>query len=390
MKSQSIRDEVEFNRPKKYRTIGVLGSGACGETVHIYDEDMGVDIVVKKYCPFFPKADDQKLFDQLIERFRDEARILFQLNHPNVVRVFNYYDYSEYDTAYILMEYISGADIVSHLKKAPLSFDQVFEKVVGGFEHLELKGILHRDIRPANILVTSEGEPKIIDFGFGKRFDLNQSDRGKSIDLNWWCEEPPEFADSIYDDQTEVYFVGKLFEHITNEVPVHGSKYEKLIARMSAKAREKRFVSFRQISKAINEERFDEVEFTEAEKNLYRRFVDQLREVFSEIDASSVYNKDASLLLDNLEALYKTVMLEQFLPEPVKLCRVFVSGTYRYYKNTEVSVDLMREFTRFLRAMTGEKRDIVIANIFSRLDAVPRPVPKPKDFDADFDDEIPF
>lgn len=390
MKTQSIRDEIEFNRPKKYRTVAVLGRGACGETVHIHDEDMGINLVVKKYCPYFLKTDDADLFDDLMKRFQEEARILFQLNHPNIVRVFNYYDYSEHDTAYILMEHVSGEDIVSFVKANPLSFDQVFEKVVSGFEHLEARGILHRDIRPANVLVARDSEPKIIDFGFGKRIDIDLSDRGKSIDLNWWCETPPEFADSIYDEQTEVYFVGKLFDHIISEAAVHSSKHEKTIARMIAGARNKRFEDFRQISNAINENRFDEVHFTKAEKELYRRFVDQVRAVFSDIDASSKYNKDALVLMDGMEALYKTVMLEDILPEPVKICRLFVTGAFKYFVDKPVSVETIQEFSRFLRAMTPEKRDIVIANIFSRLDAVPRVEKRLNDSNYDLDDEIPF
>lgn len=390
MTKQLVKEEIAFNRPKKYRTMKLLGRGACGETIHIHDEDMSVDLVVKKYSPFFPKSDDAKLFSELMHRFRDEARILFQLNHSNIVRVFNYYDYEEHDTAYILMEYVSGEDIVSHLKTNPIGFDHIFEKVVSGFEHLERKGILHRDIRPANILVTDDGEPKIIDFGFGKRVDIDLSGRGKSIDLNWWCEEPPEFADSIYDGGTEVYFVGKLFDHIISEVPIRSSKYLKTIARMSARERTKRFENFRDISNEINEERFDEVQFTDTEKTLYRRFVEQLREAFSQIGPSSVYNKDASQILDNLEDFFKSVMLEEFLPEPVKLCRIFVSGDFRYFRSTEVSVETMNDFIHLLRSLSAEKRDIVIANIFSKLDGVPRPKPNPRRLDTDFDEEIPF
>lgn len=150
MTNAKIRTEIEFNRPKKYKTIRELGRGACGETVLVQDEEMGVGLVIKKYRPIVSMKSHPKLFQELISRFRDEARILFQLNHANIVRVYNYYDYSEHNTSYIIMEHVSGSDIESFIKNNPLNFDAVFEKTISGFEHLEGKGILHRDIRPAN------------------------------------------------------------------------------------------------------------------------------------------------------------------------------------------------------------------------------------------------
>ena len=238
------KSEIEFNRPKKYRTLRVLGHGACGETVLIRDDDMGVDLVVKKYRPSFGITPSEPEFSELMERFREEARILFQLNHPNIVRVYNFFDYKEHETAYIIMEHIEGTDIETHVKNNPLNFDSIFEKVIGGFEHLESKGILHRDIRPLNLLVSNRGEPKIIDFGFGKQIDISTRGPGKSISLNWWCETPPEFQYSVYDTQTEVYFVGKLFEHVMVTNSLDGSKHAPTISRMCAPPRDVRFKTF--------------------------------------------------------------------------------------------------------------------------------------------------
>jgi len=72
---------------------------------------------------------------------------------------------------------------------------------------------LHRDIRPANILVDNSGTVKIIDLGFGKQIRATK-DFDKSLSLNWWCAVPKEFGLGLYDFSTEVYFVGKLFEDL--------------------------------------------------------------------------------------------------------------------------------------------------------------------------------
>lgn len=386
MQGKPISKEIEFNRPKKYRVVDVLGRGACGETLRLHDDDMDVDVVVKKYSPIISKESAPQQFQELIERFRSEARILFQLNHPNIVRVFNYYDYSESDTSYIIMEYVSGLDIVEYIDHNPIEFDLVFEKVIGGFEHLEREGILHRDIRPSNILVSGSGEPKIIDFGFGKQIDVDLTIENKSISLNWWCEAPPEFSQSIYDSQTEVYFVGKLFEHIIQEASLSGTKYANTVAKMCSAPRAHRYQSFKEVLRVLNQELFEDIDFTDDEISTYRMFADGLSRIFSTIGPSANFAREVSTIIDGLESLYQTVRLERDLPDPVGLCRVFVSGEFRYFKSNTLEVHLVANFLNLLKTLSGSRKEIVIANLISRLDAIPKSEPKP----MTLDDGIPF
>jgi serine/threonine-protein kinase len=102
-------------------------------------------------------------------------------------------------------------------------------QTIVGFEYLETHGILHRDIREANIMVDSEGAVKIIDFGFGKMLSPD-SPVGNSILLNWDVTHIPEeiAKNHSYTHQTEMYFLGKLFQSISQaKVPSPvGFKYE--------------------------------------------------------------------------------------------------------------------------------------------------------------------
>ncbi len=296
---------IEFNRPAKFTLLEVLGSGACGETVHIRDEGMDADFVAKKYLPIISEEENPGLFLDLLGRFRDEARILFRLNHPNVVRVFNYFDYSEYKTSYIVMEYVSGLELLDYLKKNPANADRVFEGVVDGFTHLQARGVLHRDIRPANILIDETSTPKIIDFGFGKEIGLGQrEDDRKSISLNWWCETPPEFADNIYDFQTEVYFVGKLFQLAIQECGLSDFKYRLLLISMCESDRSRRTQSFEDVKRSINEGKFAELSFSDGEVETYRNFAGELSEVVSSIQSDARFDRDPTKVLVKLEALY--------------------------------------------------------------------------------------
>jgi serine/threonine protein kinase len=179
MKELFVPDQiVTFLRKKDLKFVKELGQGACGRTVILHDDVIDEDFVCKKYAPIYDSM-KAELFDSFVR----EIKILHVLNHLNVVRVFNYYLYPEKLTGFILMELVVGVDIEEYLISHPDQANHVFLQVVEGFEHLERHGILHRDIRPQNILVTENGVAKVIDFGFGKRIGASR-DFEKSISLS--------------------------------------------------------------------------------------------------------------------------------------------------------------------------------------------------------------
>lgn len=376
---------IEFNRPQKYELIARLGRGACGETVHLRDTDMDIELVAKKYKPIVSRADQPNVFSELLRRFRDEARILHRVNHPNVVRVFNFFDYHDADTAYITMEYVSGSSIIEYLKEQPSSADRVFEGVVDGFYHLQEKGILHRDIRPQNILVESGGTAKIIDFGFGKDLGLEANEpEQKSISLNWWCEVPPEFSDEIYDFQTEVYFVGQLFQKAVHEAGLSEFKYRLLVGDMCSADRRDRPKDSSAVNQLINEGKFAELSFSDLEVQRYRDFANAVSEVISSVDEGVQFESNAEKIRARLDEIYRSAMLEEYLADASSLVRVFVKGGFRYKPREWVSVSTVKAFIELLGGLSEEKRSIVVANLSTRLNASKRTV---RDV---FSDEIPF
>jgi len=118
---------------------------------------------------------------------------------------------TEASARYIIMEYVDGEPIDSYLVQFPEQISSVFRQTIAAFCHLEECGILHRDLRFQNVLVSKEGTVKVIDLGFGKEVRENE-DYKKSITLNWAFTPPLEFAQNKYDFRSEVYFVGKPFE----------------------------------------------------------------------------------------------------------------------------------------------------------------------------------
>ena len=197
---------LPFLRQRDYVLIKELGQGACGKTVLMRDPLIDHLYVCKKYVPY-----SELERPELYKNFVREVKLLHLVHHENIVRVFNFHLYPEIYAGSIVMEYIEGREIDAHIKAVPEQASELFRQAISAFAYLESREILHRDIRPGNIMVSTDGRVKVIDFGFGKKI-VTSLDYDKSISLNWEYDTPDEFRDSVYNFKTEVYFVGKLFE----------------------------------------------------------------------------------------------------------------------------------------------------------------------------------
>lgn len=370
---------VEFLRKKDFVLKQELGQGACGRTVLLYDPIIEENFVCKKYSPIH-----ESLKEELFNGFVKEIKFLHLLNHPNVVRVFNYYLYPENKTGYILMEYVLGSDIEDFLKAYPEEINKIFNQVIEGFNHLETSKILHRDIRPQNIMVNNIGQVKIIDFGFGKQ-TANSNDFNKSISLNWWCELPDEFASSTYDYQTEVYFIGKLFEKIIIDNHIEQFKYMPLLRRMTPINPNNRLATFSEVRKELLNEKFLEIEFDGNDLWAYREFSSCLSQLVSKMEQNTKYYDDVEEIQSKLENCFKKIMLEEFLESPPLLISCFINGTYFFQKSFRVEVATIKAFLDLFRSSSKEKKNIILSNIQTRLDSVTRYSKA-----LEFDDDIPF
>ena len=283
---------------------------------------------------------------------------------------------------FILMEYVKGFTIDEFLRRAPEKINELFLQTIDGFRYLETNKILHRDIRPPNLLVTDDGIPKIIDLGFGKRVEMS-ADFDKSISLNWWCAPPKEFENSIYDFRTEVYFVGKLFEKIIVEVGIEEFEHRDLLRQMCQYNPETRVQSFFDIEKTTQNDRFFEMQFTDEEMDSYRIMADELQKHIKNIQHDGTYKGDIDRIIVQLETAYRNCLLEETVPDAVHITRCFLDGNYRYLKKG-FPVYVVRDFLHLLKTAPLEKRRTIMANLHTRLDAVDRyspPVP---------DEDIPF
>lgn len=357
-------DIIQFLKAKAYRKIRDLGHGATGQTVLLHDDSIDEDFVCKKYVPYY---DYYK--EECYKRFVDEIKILYKMNHPRIVRVFNYYLYPDQWTGYILMEYINGSDIEQYLSSSPHSFDDLFKQAIDGFAYLESQNILHRDIRTTNILVTNQGEVKIIDFGFSKMH--NEHEDIKSITLNWIATKPNEMtgARPVYNRSTEVYFVGCLFRNLLSAIGI-SSQYEYIIDKMCKYNPDDRFNDFRNVIDAMYKGYIREV--SEREKKKYQSFADTLCSVIASIEKSCVYNQNVDGIEKGMAGLLTYGVLEDELQNPTRFCGLFLIGAYKYKNNLPVSISVIKDFYEWWIAESLEMKKITIRILWERLDNIPR------------------
>lgn len=358
-------DLVQFLRRRDYKLVRELGEGAFGKTVLLHDDQIDEYFVCKKYAPI-----SDRMRHEYFDSFKREIKLLHKVYHENVVRVFNYFLYPEQLTGYILMEHIDGEDVGKYASRMPEAVNEVFVQTILGFAYLERIGVLHRDIRTSNLMVRDDGAVKIIDLGFGKQ-PQTPEDFDKSITLNWWCDLPEEFRESRYDFRTEVYFVGRLFEKILQENDIQHFKYEGILSRMCERTPSSRVASFDEIHTAIRNDQFTNIDFSDDELHAYRQFAKALRDQITRIESNAECIDDPSRVMLQLTQVYRSCMLERQIPDAAPLIFCFLNGTC-YYRKQGMDVELIKGFVRLLQNASEEKRRIILTNLHSTLNAIPR------------------
>lgn len=368
---------VEFDRKKQFKHIKVLGVGGTGDAHLFEDETTDMLFAFKKYSP-----KDSNFIEEHYDRFVDEIKILFKISHPNIVRVYNYYLYPEFKLGYLQMEYIDGEAIDEYNPDFSYkNWEDIFTEVVLSFEYLEYKNILHRDIRPANILIDKNHNVKIIDFGFGKKLE-NKGQNGKSVLLNWPVTQLPDETakEGIYNHKTEIFFLGKLFQNILGDDLV-GFKFEHIIMKMIEIMPAERYSTFIEVSQEISKGVISEINFTDEEKETYMVFADGLlKHISNYLDKYEPIN-DVSITLGRLASLIRNSSLESYIQDNTKLIYCFINGKYSYKLRNDIQVTTIIDFYNLLNSLVPYKQKIVLDNIYTRLAKIPVKIS---------DDDLPF
>ncbi|MDQ3507704.1 MAG: Stk1 family PASTA domain-containing Ser/Thr kinase, partial [Actinomycetota bacterium] len=201
----------------RYRLLDKLGGGGMAKVYLAHDEILGRDVAVKVLREQF--TDDE----EFVERFRREARSAASLRHPSIVQI---YDQGEADDGshYMAMEYVSGGTLKERiLARGRLSSDEaasVALKVAKALGAAHEKGVIHRDIKPQNVLLTEAGEPKVADFGIALAASAATISQTSRVLGTAGYMSPEQALGERACPRSDLYSLGVvLFEMLVGELP---------------------------------------------------------------------------------------------------------------------------------------------------------------------------
>lgn len=370
---------IKFSKPKYYEFVKALKAGGTGKTLLMRDSTINELFVCKKYDP------EQKEYeDEFYNRFVEEIKIMYSVYHNNIVRIYDYFLYPEYKTGYIIMEYIKGENIEEYFRLADgEDINSIFVQIINAFLYLEQHNILHRDIRATNIMIDEKGDIKVIDFGFGKKLIKEQQENQASVLLNWPASKvPDEIYSEQYGIQTEIFYVGYLIKNIIEKYNIKCFKYGILLEKMIQVNPVNRIHSFEEIQNSIAEQTFEQINFTDEEKEIYQKFANSICALLYQIKDSLSIEKDSSIIIEKLRVILRDNSLEEYITNVTTLISIFVKSDYRYYNN-RVEVYKVKDFYEFFLNQADAVKEIILNNLYGRIGNIPV-------IDSAFDEELPF
>jgi eukaryotic-like serine/threonine-protein kinase len=203
----------------RYKVINSIGGGGMANVYLARDMILDRDVAVKVLRPDFSDDED------FIRRFHREAQAATSLNHPNIVSI---YDVGEEDNIfYIVMEYIDGTTLKQYIQRhGPLSNEEVVNimiQLTSALEHAHDNHIVHRDIKPHNILIDENGIVKVTDFGIAVALSSTNITQTNSFLGSVHYLSPEQARGGMATKKSDIYSLGiVLFELITGRLPFFG------------------------------------------------------------------------------------------------------------------------------------------------------------------------
>ena len=214
----------------RYKLEGLLGRGAMAEVYKSTHPDLGRDIAVKILHPFHTQVPG------FIGRFRLEAQAAASLHHPNIVQV---YDFAASDDGlyYMVMQYINGLSLEEYLtlEKAPLSLTKAFwffRQMANALDFAHKRGTIHRDVKPANIMLDTRENAYLSDFGLAKIVGVDRQTLSGMNPGTPSYMAPEHISGKNVTAAVDIYALGViLYRMLTNRLPYEGDNLMTIITR---------------------------------------------------------------------------------------------------------------------------------------------------------------
>lgn len=212
----------------QYQIIEPIGSGGTAQIYRAYQPSVKRDVVVKVLSPSFR---DEPGF---VKRFEQEVDVIAHLQHPQIIPV---YDYGEQDgDVYIVMAYMRGGTLADRIDQSQGGLPdeetiRIFSLIAKGLDYAHAKGVVHRDLKPNNILMDEEDNPYLADFGLAK-FTEGRIELTNTMMTGTAAYMAPEIArEGKSTKRADIYALGIiLFEMLTGRLPYEGTTPYKILS----------------------------------------------------------------------------------------------------------------------------------------------------------------
>ena len=215
----------------KYKILAPLGQGGMARVYKARQENLDREVAIKVLPPWY--AADRNF----VQRFEQEAKLVARLSHPNIVTV---HDASQQDGhLYIVMQLVDGGTLknqIDNLRDAHstilafmdlLEANRIFQQLASALAYAHENGIVHRDIKPVNVLMDRAGRPILSDFGIAKALEHNKglTHPGAGVGTPEYMS-PEQCMGGQVDGRADIYALGvMLYEALTGRTPFVGENY---------------------------------------------------------------------------------------------------------------------------------------------------------------------
>ncbi len=203
-----------------YEILAQRGTGGMATVYHAYHARLDRDVAIKVMHPNFLQDDD------FLARFEREAQIVAKLEHPNIVPV---YDFADHDgQPYLVMKYIAGRTLKQVMFKRALTLGEILRigrAIAEALSYAHTQGVLHRDVKPANVILDENETPYLTDFGLARLVSGGDSSMSQNAIIGTPNYVSPEQAEgnTPLTASTDVYSLGvMLYEMVVGRVPFQG------------------------------------------------------------------------------------------------------------------------------------------------------------------------